>query len=81
MASWRFRRQGDRLTIDITGQLSESDTATPVHDLKPRLTDDVAEVIFDGASVKAGLGPHLRRIKQVGQLVLHHGKAFSVRPV
>jgi hypothetical protein len=57
--------------------VAESETATLVHDLELRLTDDVAEVVFNGTMRKAGIGP----IKLVGQLVLRHGKGFRVRPI
>jgi hypothetical protein len=62
-----------RPTITVPGGPTTSITSKSKHGW--------AEVIFDGASVKGGIGPHLRRIKQVGQLVLRHGKAFSVRPI
>jgi hypothetical protein len=55
MASWELHRQGERPTIVLTGQLSESETATLVRDLELRLTDDVAEVVFSGATTKAGI--------------------------
>jgi hypothetical protein len=51
-----------------------------LRDLERRLEDGVAEVVFDGAATKAGIGPQLRKIRPVGDIVRRRGNAFMVRP-